>query len=100
MLQETAFVGKKANEKNRSVSGADLLLRALENEKVEVIFGYPGGAVLSIYDKIYDSKIRHILPRHEQGGIHDMQEYQVSQVLSLLLQDQEPLMLSQELLTP
>jgi len=41
MLQETAFVGKKANEKNRSVSGADLLLRALENEKVEVIFWLP-----------------------------------------------------------
>ncbi|HVH95588.1 MAG TPA: acetolactate synthase large subunit [Bacillus sp. (in: firmicutes)] len=75
MLQETAFVGKKANEKNRSVSGADLLLRALENEKVELIFGYPGGAVLPIYDKIYDSKIRHILPRHEQGGIHAAEGY-------------------------
>ena len=75
MLQETAFAGKKANEKNRSVSGADLLLRALENEKVEVIFGYPGGAVLPIYDKIYDSKIRHILPRHEQGGIHAAEGY-------------------------
>ena len=75
MLQETTFAGKKANEKNRSVSGADLLLRALENEKVEVIFGYPGGAVLPIYDKIYDSKIRHILPRHEQGGIHAAEGY-------------------------
>ena len=75
MLQETAFAGKKADEKNRSVSGADLLLRALEKEKVEVIFGYPGGAVLPIYDKIYDSKIRHILPRHEQGGIHAAEGY-------------------------
>ena len=75
MLQETAFAGKKADEKKRSVSGADLLLRALENEKVEVIFGYPGGAVLPIYDKIYDSKIRHILPRHEQGGIHAAEGY-------------------------
>src|SRR6476660_992341 len=75
MLQETAFAGKKADEKKRSVSGADLLLRALENEKVEIIFGYPGGAVLPIYDSIYDSKIRHILPRHEQGGIHAAEGY-------------------------
>lgn len=75
MLQETAFSGKKAVEQKHSVSGADLFLRALENEKVEVIFGYPGGAVLPIYDKIYDSKIRHILPRHEQGGIHAAEGY-------------------------
>lgn len=75
MLQETAFAGKKAVEQKHKVSGADLLLRALENEKVEVIFGYPGGAVLPIYDKIYDSKIRHILPRHEQGGIHAAEGY-------------------------
>ena len=60
---------------NKRISGADLLLRALEKEKVEVIFGYPGGAVLPIYDKIYDSKIRHILPRHEQGGIHAAEGY-------------------------
>src|SRR4051795_612478 len=75
MLQETAFVGKKANEKNRSVSGAELFIKSLEKEKVELIFGYPGGAVLPIYDKIYDSKIRHILPRHEQGGIHAAEGY-------------------------
>ena len=75
MLQETAYTGKKADENKLKVSGADLLLRALEKEKVEVIFGYPGGAVLPIYDKIYDSKIRHILPRHEQGGIHAAEGY-------------------------
>lgn len=73
MLQDTAFLGKKVNK--QQVNGADLLIRALENEKVEVIFGYPGGAVLPIYDKIYDSKIRHILPRHEQGGIHAAEGY-------------------------
>lgn len=73
MLQETTFAGKKADK--QPISGADLLLKSLEKEKVEVIFGYPGGAVLPIYDKIYDSKIRHILPRHEQGGIHAAEGY-------------------------
>src|SRR4051794_35098273 len=73
MLQKTAFAGIRAE--NRKVNGAELFLYALEKENVEVIFGYPGGAVLPIYDKIYDSKIRHILPRHEQGGIHAAEGY-------------------------
>ncbi len=73
MLQETALTNTKAE--NKSLSGSELLLQALEKEKVEVIFGYPGGAVLPIYDKIYDSKILHVLPRHEQGGIHAAEGY-------------------------
>ena len=75
MLQntDTALTGIKAD--NHTISGAELLINALEEEKVEVIFGYPGGAVLPIYDKIYDSKILHILPRHEQGGIHAAEGY-------------------------
>lgn len=73
MLQETAFTKIKAE--NKPLSGSELLLQALEKEKVEVIFGYPGGAVLPIYDKIYDSKILHVLPRHEQGGIHAAEGY-------------------------
>ena len=52
------------------VTGAELLVKALEAEGVEVIFGYPGGTVLPIYDKLYDSKIKHILTRHEQGAAH------------------------------
>lgn len=67
-LKETKAVTKE-------ISGADLLVRALEKENVEVIFGYPGGAVLPIYDKLYDSKILHVLPRHEQGGIHAAEGY-------------------------
>lgn len=74
MLQETAFTKLKA-ENNKPLNGAELLLKALEEEKVEVMFGYPGGAVLPIYDKIYDSKILHVLPRHEQGGIHAAEGY-------------------------
>lgn len=73
MLQETAFTNVGAETKQ--LSGSELLLQALEKEEVEVIFGYPGGAVLPIYDKIYDSKILHVLPRHEQGGIHAAEGY-------------------------
>lgn len=73
MLQETAFTKMKAE--NEPISGAELMLEALKKEQVEVIFGYPGGAVLPIYDKLYDSKILHILPRHEQGGIHAAEGY-------------------------
>ncbi|PLR75470.1 acetolactate synthase, large subunit, biosynthetic type [Bacillus sp. V3-13] len=73
MLQEAAFKEKKAEQK--AISGAELLLESLEKENVEVIFGYPGGAVLPIYDKLYHSKIMHVLPRHEQGGIHAAEGY-------------------------
>lgn len=73
MLQETAFTKVKAEKK--LVDGSELLLKALEEEEVEIIFGYPGGAVLPIYNRIYDSKIFHVLPRHEQGGIHAAEGY-------------------------
>ena len=50
-------------------AGAELLLDALEEQGVEVIFGYPGGAVLPIYDALYSrDTIQHILMRHEQGA--------------------------------
>lgn len=73
MLQGAAFTEEKAIKK--TVTGADLLLEALKKENVEVIFGYPGGAVLPIYDKLYDADILHVLPRHEQGGIHAAEGY-------------------------
>ncbi len=57
------------------MNGALMLIEALKREKVEVIFGYPGGAVLPIYDKIYDSGLFHVLPRHEQGAIHAAEGY-------------------------
>jgi acetolactate synthase I/II/III large subunit len=52
------------------ISGAAALLTALEKEKVEYIFGLPGGANLPIYDALVDSKLRHILVRHEQAAAH------------------------------
>lgn len=53
------------------LSGGDMLVRALQDEGVELIFGYPGGAALHIYDAIFRQKeIRHVLVRHEQGATH------------------------------
>src|ERR1700709_2120706 len=60
-----------------NVSGSVALLEALIAEGVETIFGYPGGAIMPIYDALYDynDKLQHILVRHEQGGIHAGQGY-------------------------
>ncbi|MEM0123194.1 MAG: biosynthetic-type acetolactate synthase large subunit [Conexivisphaerales archaeon] len=52
------------------MSGARAIVRALENEGVDVIFGIPGGATLPLYDELKDGKIRHILARHEQSASH------------------------------
>ncbi len=59
----------------RKFTGSEILLRCLIQEGVEVIFGYPGGAVLPIYDSLYDGQIRHLLARHEQGAIHAADGY-------------------------
>jgi acetolactate synthase-1/2/3 large subunit len=57
------------------VTGAQSLIKALEHAGVENIFGIPGGAILPAYDPLFDSKIRHILVRHEQGAGHAAQGY-------------------------
>ncbi|MGO2958721.1 MAG: biosynthetic-type acetolactate synthase large subunit [Acetobacter sp.] len=58
------------------LSGAEVLMRALVEQGVEVIFGYPGGAVLPIYDALFRQKeIRHILVRHEQAAVHAAEAY-------------------------
>ncbi len=58
------------------LSGGDLLLRALKDEGVELLFGYPGGAALHIYDAIFrQSSVRHILVRHEQAATHAADAY-------------------------
>lgn len=66
--------GSVVGSKNM-VTGAQALIRCLEAEGVEVVFGYPGGAVLSIYDELYRSSLRHILARHEQGAVHAADAY-------------------------
>ncbi len=56
-------------------TGAQILIKSLEEEGVDTIFGYPGGVVLPIYDEIYKSNLRHILTRHEQGAVHAADAY-------------------------
>src|SRR5215203_5676659 len=84
MLTQTII--KPAEEKNpanpasktaTSVSGSIAVLEALIAEGVDTIFGYPGGAIMPIYDALYDynDRLKHILVRHEQGGIHAAQGY-------------------------
>lgn len=62
-------------EKTVQLSGADLLIELLHEQQVELLFGYPGGAVLPIYDALYRNPIPHILARHEQGAIHAAEGY-------------------------
>ena len=59
------------------ISGSEALLRSLIAEGVDTIFGYPGGAVIPVYDSLYDykDKIKHVLVRHEQGATHAAQGY-------------------------
>jgi thiamine pyrophosphate-dependent acetolactate synthase large subunit-like protein len=58
------------------LNGAEYIVKFLERKEVEIIFGYPGGAVLALYDALYEnSKLRHILTRHEQGAIHAAEGY-------------------------
>ncbi|MDB4926994.1 thiamine pyrophosphate-binding protein, partial [Mucilaginibacter sp.] len=73
--QELVVEPKKKETVN--VSGSVALLEALIAEGTETIFGYPGGAIMPIYDALYDynDKLQHILVRHEQGGIHAGQGY-------------------------
>jgi acetolactate synthase-1/2/3 large subunit len=59
-----------ATDNGTSMSGASALVKSLEASGVEVAFGIPGGAVLPLYDPLFDSKLRHILVRHEQGAGH------------------------------
>ena len=57
------------------MNGAQALLESLKKENVDVVFGYPGGAVLTLYDELYKMKFPHILTRHEQGAVHAADGY-------------------------
>ncbi|MBW1902078.1 MAG: biosynthetic-type acetolactate synthase large subunit [Deltaproteobacteria bacterium] len=57
------------------LTGAQIVFRALQEEGVDTIFGYPGGAVLDVYDELLRTNIRHILVRHEQGAVHAADAY-------------------------
>jgi acetolactate synthase I/II/III large subunit len=71
-------VGNKlqVEEKMKTISGAEIFLECLKEEGVDTLFGYPGGAVLPIYDTLYDEKdITHVLTRHEQAAVHAADGY-------------------------
>ncbi|MCV2891782.1 acetolactate synthase 3 large subunit [Lentibacter sp. XHP0401] len=61
---------------SRQMTGAKMIVECLKDQGVEVIFGYPGGAVLPIYDEVFQQNgIRHVLVRHEQGAVHAAEGY-------------------------
>lgn len=64
-----------AEQQKTMRSGSKILIDALLQQEVEMIFGYPGGAVLPLYDALYDGAIPHILTRHEQGALHAAEGY-------------------------
>src|ERR671929_143208 len=60
----------------REMTGAEMVIQALADQGVQYIFGYPGGAVLPIYDELFkQDQVRHILVRHEQGAVHAAEGY-------------------------
>ncbi|SDM14027.1 biosynthetic-type acetolactate synthase large subunit [Halarsenatibacter silvermanii] len=60
---------------SKKLTGAEMITEALKEEGVETIFGYPGGAVIPIYDQLYDEDFEHILAHHEQGAAHAADGY-------------------------
>lgn len=75
-VKKTEQVIAKVNG-HENITGAEALLQCLIQEGVDTIFGYPGGAIMPVYDKLmdYEDKLRHILTRHEQGAAHAAQSY-------------------------
>ncbi len=76
-LELTKEKTEAPTDASMQMSGGEALLKILMAEKADVIFGYPGGAIMPIYDELYSylDKINHILVRHEQGAIHAAQGY-------------------------
>ncbi|MCX8019726.1 MAG: biosynthetic-type acetolactate synthase large subunit [Chitinophagaceae bacterium] len=75
---ETTLMAKKQKTKAlTTITGSEAVMDALVHEGVTVVFGYPGGAIMPVYDALYDyvDRIQHILVRHEQGAIHAAQGY-------------------------
>jgi len=67
----------RGGQEEALISGAEAMMRSLENQGVDVLFGYPGGAIMPTYDALYDhkDKLHHILVRHEQAAVHAAQGY-------------------------
>src|SRR3546814_9141281 len=67
---------RSASMSEERMIGAQMVIRALLDQGVDAVFGYPGGAVLPIYDEIFkQNRLRHFLVRHEQGAVHSAEGY-------------------------
>lgn len=77
MELESTLENKQKVDVEAQISGAEAVIRSLLNEGVETIFGYPGGAIMPIYDEVFkfEDQISHVLTRHEQGAAHAAQGY-------------------------
>jgi acetolactate synthase-1/2/3 large subunit len=77
LLTKTKPAAESQTEPAKKISGSEVLLNSLVSEGVDVIFGYPGGAIMPVYDALYSyaDKLNHILVRHEQGAIHAAQGF-------------------------
>lgn len=76
-LEKTETKAATKQAAGTQISGSQAVMEALIHEGVDTVFGYPGGAIMPIYDALYDytDQLKHILVRHEQGGIHAAQGY-------------------------
>lgn len=77
LLTKTEPKSQGGKQSAKKISGSEILLRSLISEKVVTIFGYPGGAIMPVYDALYhfQKELKHILVRHEQGAIHAAQGF-------------------------
>ncbi|MEN8249573.1 MAG: biosynthetic-type acetolactate synthase large subunit [Bacteroidota bacterium] len=77
METETKMTTKPESKEKKAITGSEAVIRSLINEGVDTIFGYPGGAIMPIYDEVFkfDDQISHVLTRHEQGAAHAAQGY-------------------------
>ncbi|MEM6724160.1 MAG: thiamine pyrophosphate-binding protein, partial [Bacteroidota bacterium] len=68
---------KKSDSASKTISGAEAVVQCLLEEGVDLIFGYPGGAIMPVYDSFYDvqDQLKHVLTRHEQGATHAAQGF-------------------------
>lgn len=73
--EEVPTTVNEQEQTTQPMDGSAVLIQALKEQDVEIIFGYPGGAVLPIYDALYKNPISHVLARHEQGAIHAAEGY-------------------------
>ncbi|MCP4553105.1 MAG: biosynthetic-type acetolactate synthase large subunit [Bacteroidetes bacterium] len=77
-MKTTTLDQKKIKRKeHKRVTGSEAILQALVTENIKTVFGYPGGAIMPLYDKLmdFDDKLHHILTRHEQGAVHAAQGF-------------------------